>query len=332
MTVCAREIMTRAVVTVTPETPLEAARSLLTSHHFSALPVVDDGHHLVGILTTWDLLRARSHDPAARTVGAVMTSGPLWMSAGADVRVIARRLRHYGPWRAMPIVEHGVLVGIVTRGDLVRRPDRGGLLARVRHLVDRSRPGRHDQDDRRRAGRDRDRDRDDEPHRGTRVAEVMTPRDDLVVAREHTSADDVRPLLADNRLTALPVIDDDEHVVGMIGEADLVPTGLSGRREPRPHTVGEAMTVGAIAVRDDVELEKVARAMVEQRLRLLPVVDHDDRLAGVVSRGDLLRALPAGEPASDPGRTARIDGTRARGAGTAGRVPTATAADQEGPR
>ncbi|HEY2192292.1 MAG TPA: CBS domain-containing protein, partial [Actinomycetospora sp.] len=294
MMVCAREIMTRAVVTVTPETPLEAARSLLTSHHVSALPVVDEAHHLVGIVTTWDLLRARSNDPAARTVGAVMTSGPLWMSAGADVRVVARRLRHYGPWRAMPIVEHGVLVGIVTRGDLVRRPVRGGLLARVRHLFDRTPPERDDREPRRRA----DRYGDDEPRRGTRVAEVMTPRDDLVVAREHTSADEVRPLLADNRLTAVPVIDDDDHVVGMIGEADLVPTGLSGRREPHPRTVGDAMTVGAIAVRDEVELEKAARAMVEQRLRLLPVVDHDDRLAGVVSRGDLLRALPAAEPAT----------------------------------
>jgi CBS domain-containing protein len=160
----------------------------------------------------------------------------------------------------------------------------------------------------------------------------MTPRDDLVVASGDTSAADVRRLLAETRLTALPVIDDDEHVVGIISEADLVPDLPGGRRVPRTHTVADAMTVGAIAVRADVEPEKAARAMVDQRLRLLPVVDREDRLVGVLSRGDLLRALPFPGHGTEPGPTARRDGTGARGAEGAGRVPIRTPADQEGPR
>ena len=52
------EVMAREVVTVTPETPLGEAASLMASHHFGSLPVVDAERNIVGIVTESDIFRA----------------------------------------------------------------------------------------------------------------------------------------------------------------------------------------------------------------------------------------------------------------------------------
>ncbi len=52
------EVMAREVVTVTPETPLGEAASLMASHHFGSLPVVDADRNIVGIVTESDIFRA----------------------------------------------------------------------------------------------------------------------------------------------------------------------------------------------------------------------------------------------------------------------------------
>jgi len=159
----AREIMTRRVVTVSPDSTLELARLRLTANRFSTLPVVDDRHRLVGVVTTADLLAADAAPDGAApsTVGAVMTPDPLRMAPDADVAVLAHRLRHYGGIRAMPIVDDGVLVGIVTRGDLLR-PRPPGRLGRLLHRSRQTTRARPDP-------------WPDEPRHGTTVADVMTP-------------------------------------------------------------------------------------------------------------------------------------------------------------
>lgn len=52
------EVMSRDVVTVTPESPLAEAASLMAHHHFGSLPVVDADQNIVGILTESDIFRA----------------------------------------------------------------------------------------------------------------------------------------------------------------------------------------------------------------------------------------------------------------------------------
>lgn len=279
MVLRAREIMTRRVVTVSPDSPLELARIRLSANRFGTLPVVDDRHRLVGVVTAADLLAAdRSPTGAApATVGAVMTPDPLRMTPDADVAVLAHRLRTYGDVRAMPIVENGMLVGIVTRGDLLRLPPPGGRLGRWLRRSRRRPPAPRDP-------------WADEPRRGTTVAGVMTPAEDVWAVSETTPVADAARCLADNRFTLLPVVDDDDRLVGVVGEADLVPDRLSGRRSPARRTVGEAMTTDVTTAGPDDDLADVVHAMLDGRFRTLPVVDRDGRVAGVVSRGDLLRS------------------------------------------
>ncbi|PVZ06834.1 HPP family protein [Actinomycetospora cinnamomea] len=278
MVLRAREVMTRRVVTAMPQTPLTWVRDVLAENRFSALPVVDERHRLVGIVTTLDVLRADAGGGlAGKRVGAVMTRNPMHMTPDADVRIIAHRLRRYGERRVMPIVEHGVLAGIVTRGDLLRRPATGGPVGRwwhrLRHPERRHLIGWGDEE---RAGRC--------------AADLMTPLEDVLWVEETTPTAVAAALLAENRLTALPVLDEDDHLVGIVSEADLVPDRLTGRRTAAPTTVGGIMSADTISVRDRAPVEDLVRAVAARGLRLVPVVDADDRVVGVVSRGDLLRA------------------------------------------
>jgi CBS domain-containing protein len=271
----ASSVMTRGVLTVAPGAPLEEARALLTGNRFSALPVVDGGHRLVGIITTLDVLRAEVAGRADAKVGEVMTREPMVMSPDAPLTVLSHRLRHYGEKRVMPIVERGLLVGIVTRGDLLRPAEDRSFLDRLlgAGAVDDDVPPPPD------------------PGRvGTTAGEVMTPVADLVVANPDTPVAAAATWLSANRLTCLPVLDDGDRLLGVVSEADLVPDRLSGRRGPPPTRVGDAMTAGATAVRHDVPIVKVARAMIDHRFRVLPVLGDDGRVVGMVSRGDLLRA------------------------------------------
>ncbi|RSD11647.1 CBS domain-containing protein [Amycolatopsis eburnea] len=126
----ARDLMTTPVITVQPSTSAKEAAELLAAHGFTALPVVDDDR-LVGIVTEADLIRGRIpadpryvHEPhaapqAGKTVGDLMTTPVTAMSTGTDVADLCQALVD-ARIRAMPIVDGSAVVGIVTRGDVVR--------------------------------------------------------------------------------------------------------------------------------------------------------------------------------------------------------------------
>jgi CBS domain-containing protein len=136
----ARDLMSTPVITVTPKTSVKQAATLLSSHGFTALPVVDDEDRLVGIVTEADIIQDRfPRDPryrhaytnyvdgtaddsiptAAATVGAVMTAAVIAMSPDTDVVDVVTAMLGSSV-RSMPIVDGSRLVGIVTRRDLVR--------------------------------------------------------------------------------------------------------------------------------------------------------------------------------------------------------------------
>ena len=93
MVVRASSVMSRGVVTVTPESRLDDARALLTNNRFSALPVVDRAYRLVGIVSTLDVLRADAEGRRHVRVGAVMTPDPMTMGPDSPVTILSRRVR-----------------------------------------------------------------------------------------------------------------------------------------------------------------------------------------------------------------------------------------------
>ncbi|NYJ08761.1 CBS domain-containing protein [Petropleomorpha daqingensis] len=142
--------MTREVVTVGPATSAKYAAEVMAERGFAALPVVDDDR-VVGIVAEADVLRdrlprdprlhaRRDEQPVASApsllVQGVMTSPVRTVDAGADVADVAR-LFVDDRLRSVPVLEHGRLVGIISRRDVLRtlvRPDpeiRAELLRRV---------------------------------------------------------------------------------------------------------------------------------------------------------------------------------------------------------
>jgi CBS domain-containing protein len=137
------EIMTRSVLSVRPEAPLKEVARLLVEHRISGLPVVDDSERVVGVISEGDLLvkeqrrDAIRHRPLARifgdsaetrqmlakaeasTAGDAMTTPAITIESERPVGVAAARMIDRKVNR-LPVTEHGRLVGIVTRADVIR--------------------------------------------------------------------------------------------------------------------------------------------------------------------------------------------------------------------
>lgn len=127
----ASDLMTRPVVTTTADSPLMDAVVKLTEGGFAGLPVVDEERRVIGMITEVDAIRAAEevrHAPSvppSRTVGDVMNRPVEVVSPHTDVNDIAQRMLT-DRVRSLPVVDNGVLVGIVSRRDVLRplvRPD-----------------------------------------------------------------------------------------------------------------------------------------------------------------------------------------------------------------
>jgi CBS domain-containing protein len=137
--------------------------------------------------------------------------------------------------------------------------------------------------------------------------DVMTA--DVVAVGQEASLKDVAAILAERRISGLPVINEQRSVLGVISEADI----LVKERGPEPHhggligwlleggladeeklaarTAGEAMSAPAITIGAERHISEAARLMLENGIKRLPVVDSDGKLAGIVARADLVHAF-----------------------------------------
>jgi CBS domain-containing protein len=141
-----RDVMTTEVVTVEPSTPFKEIAARLAQHRISAVPVVDAGRRVLGIITEADLLLKQEHpDPkadisliwtrrrrrerakaAAAVAAKLMTAPAVTVAPSATVTEAARRMHAAGVKRLPVVDETGRLVGIVSRADLLKvftRPD-----------------------------------------------------------------------------------------------------------------------------------------------------------------------------------------------------------------
>jgi CBS domain-containing protein len=123
----------------------------------------------------------------------------------------------------------------------------------------------------------------------TRVQDVMTI--EVVVAHPTTRVKQVADLLAGHGLSALPVIDGQGRVLGVVSETDLFGDSQRPAGGPVTTTAGEVMTSPAVTVSPHATLTEAARRMQADGLKRLPVVAGSGRLIGIVSSADLLRPL-----------------------------------------
>ncbi len=135
------------------------------------------------------------------------------------------------------------------------------------------------------------------------VRDVMTRR--VVSVTEQAPFKQIVDTLARHRISALPVVDADHRVLGIVSESDLLTKVVAGG-DPRPHlkgghaakvtarrkshaeTAAELMTAPAVTISPEVSIVHAARTAAIRHVRRLPVVDASNVLVGIVTRSDLL--------------------------------------------
>ncbi|MFK4105305.1 CBS domain-containing protein [Streptomyces sp. NPDC019531] len=144
-----------------------------------------------------------------------------------------------------------------------------------------------------------------------KVGSVMIT--DVVRAEYATPFKEVARLLGEHRISGLPVVDEDDKVIGVVSETDLMirQAATPDPYEPRKHsrlaaltrrgrtrdakvrarTAGDLMTTPPITVYADNTVVDAARTMAHHHIERLPVLDEENRLVGIVTRRDLLKVF-----------------------------------------
>lgn|SRR5262245_3358643 len=140
-----------------------------------------------------------------------------------------------------------------------------------------------------------------------RVQELMTAN--VVTVRPDMHLKDAAALLAEHRISGLPVVDEDGWVLGVLSEVDILfkEAGADERHgflerllalppsrldlKLAATTVAEAMTAPALTIGPRRPVTDAATKMIREGIGRLPVVDDEGRLVGIVTRADLVRAF-----------------------------------------
>lgn len=315
-----REVMTRTVETVGPDTPVSRVLEILIDKDYTALPVVDANGHVIGVVGDTDLLEsgevsltlsipraggrgifeemlARLRRSATK-VRDVMKSPATTIGADAPIGEAARLMVARGLKRLPVVGESGRLEGVLGQLDLLK------TMASVHlpheELVPRAAA----------AGRPQ------------RIGDV-TSRDVPAVGVD-AGLDEVIDLVVGSAAKRVVVVDAGRRPVGIITDTDLVQrlspevsagfveivrskiplesVGGEARRhlaKIRGTHAGEVMTAPVISVGEDTSFADALAISAEKHVKRFPVVDTEGRLVGIVGRMELLRGfLAVTEPSS----------------------------------
>ncbi|MET7519315.1 CBS domain-containing protein [Streptomyces sp. NPDC005480] len=133
------------------------------------------------------------------------------------------------------------------------------------------------------------------------VSDVMSHT--AVAVGNEASYKEMVELMHQWKISALPVLEGEGRVVGVVSEADLLPKEAFRREDPKlpeqweeaskagAALAGELMSSPAVTVHPDATIAEAARIMARKGVKRLPVVNNVGMLEGVVSRGDLLKVF-----------------------------------------
>ena len=150
-------------------------------------------------------------------------------------------------------------------------------------------------------------------------AEEIMSRD-VVSVKSDTGIHEAERILIRDKISGMPVVDNENHVIGMISTSDLlvfagIPRGhvfndvvmkyILRKSVPR-HRAGkkveDVMSTSIITVSTDTTVKKIAAILDRKGIKRVPVVDEGNKLVGIVSRGDILQIICAdeGEETKEP--------------------------------
>ncbi len=133
--------------------------------------------------------------------------------------------------------------------------------------------------------------------------DIMTRK--VITIKRETSVKEIIDILLKNRITGVPVVDDENKIVGIVSESDLIYKETSmpisdywaNRKKFKDEywkikgtKAEEIMTTDVICVGGDTPVEEIATLMIEKRIKRLPVV-RGKELVGIISRADVLKTI-----------------------------------------
>jgi len=307
-----RDVMVRAVSSVTLDTPLVEVVELLLRRNVKALPAVDGRRRVVGIITGGDLLargdlglrlsiqreldaetlskRLRHLVRGEKVARDVMTPHVQTVGADADLTAAIRLMVRHEVKRLPVVDREGELIGIVSRADILRAmaalPEPTGQVGIGAGALART------------------------------VGDVVTTG--IPVVPLEAPAEDVLGKLLECPLRRAVVTGEDGRVLGLISDRDVLLRAspdmrpwllrvLTGRRPgqkpgesgrgpagPRgPLTASDLMAPVLVTVRPEDSLAHAIRLMIQHQVKRLVVVDEAGRFLGLVDRREVLRSLAA---------------------------------------
>jgi CBS domain-containing protein len=321
--------METTITTVQPTTSVDTVIALLLDAPFRALPVVDTQNHLQGIISTGDLINAdvlpmrrgllrkaleideqsavAQGDPAelsrrhALTAQDVMNRQVRAVAADTSMHTVAQIMIATG-LRRLPVTSaEGQLLGMITRADMlqvivtspVMHPEASTTTQTLREQASNTETSPQQR-----------------PIRDYASSAVTT-------INEQASLNEIVEALVQSPFKRVVVIDDQLHVRGIISDIDLlaqvqaeqrpglltwlaswakgtperVPTGILRPHAGKAHVAADVMNRDVITVSEQSSVQQTIEQMITTHRKILPVVDVDKRLVGIVGRSDVLRIL-----------------------------------------
>lgn len=137
----------------------------------------------------------------------------------------------------------------------------------------------------------------------------------VIKAKGNDTIEDVTRALLDNKIGGLPIVDEEDKVIGVLSETDLIyqdkeiktPAFLpllggfilfgSIRKFEKQlmkmsaYKVSQIMTTPAITISEEKDIKEAVQIMIEKNINRIPVVNNEQKLVGIVTRSDILKNL-----------------------------------------
>ena len=255
------EIMvSKGLVTVKTNETVGGVLARMRETGVHQVPVLS-GKRYLGMLSYREILRRRSIFPGSK-VESVMIKTP--RLAPTDDLYAAIKLFKETGLSALPVVEKGMLTGIVSRTNILK------------NISSVLRPGQ------------------------IIVSEIMT--DDPVLAGEEESLDQAMEKVREIDESEIPVVDSGRKLVGMLmvnqlgSDALLQGKEKHSRRDLLANTEKLGVKAGSLmsppySVKSSASLDEAARTLVEQHAHVIPVVDDAERVTGILDVFDVINAI-----------------------------------------
>lgn len=260
--------MTSPITTITADTRLSEARKIIADKNIHALPVMKDDK-LTGIITRRGLLRLdlstlaneawnTKVDIKDEKVGDVMTVSPLTILSESLIAKAARIMLE-NKITTLPVMENKKLVGILTNYDILKF-----LLSEY-----------------------------SEVKKPVYISSYMT--DEVITIDKNASLLEAHSLMGTKRIRSLPVMENDQ-MIGLVTRTDLMssdPSRLVSRNNQMlslqilTQDVEKIMSSPVITVNAREEINIAAKLMLEHKIHVLPVVDEEKKMVGIITESDL---------------------------------------------